>query len=203
MGSEFTIRIPRPQAASVDPSRVKPEKPIADRACTIPRRRILVVDDSLLNAASLEKLLIALGQEVRTAHDGKQALEMARDYQPDVMLLDIGLPVIDGYEVARLCRQEPALAKNDTRRDDRIRQSGRQAALAGGRLQCAPRQTGRSRGPRALAATHAHERLRDEAARSGYSAELTPPACSSSFVDRRARRTRSAHFRTCSARCRR
>ena len=68
-----------------------------------------MVDDSLLNAASLEKLLIALGQEVRTAHDGEKALETARAYQPDVMLLDIGLPVMDGYEVARLCRKEPGL----------------------------------------------------------------------------------------------
>ena len=74
-------------------------------------RRVLVVDDNLQNAASLEKLLIALGQEVETAHDGQQALELARTYQPDIVLLDIGLPVMDGYEVARLCRQDPRLQK--------------------------------------------------------------------------------------------
>ena len=109
-GSEFTVRIPRPQTASVA---------VADETgrnghgelVHLPRRRILVVDDSLLNAASLKKLLVALGQEVFTAHDGKEALEMARQCQPDVVLLDIGLPVMDGYEVARLCRQEPALQR--------------------------------------------------------------------------------------------
>ncbi len=52
---------------------------------------------------------VALGQEVYIAHDGQQALEMARRHQPDVILLDIGLPLMDGYEVALLCREEPKL----------------------------------------------------------------------------------------------
>src|SRR5262249_53913520 len=108
MGSEFRIRVPRTIAASLVGAA---ETGIADRGenVPIPRRRILVVDDSYLNAASLEKLLIALGQDVQTAHDGRQALETAREYRPDVILLDIGLPVLDGYEVARLCRQDPEL----------------------------------------------------------------------------------------------
>jgi PAS domain S-box-containing protein len=110
MGSEFTIRVPRPQAPSVMSS-AETGKTGRGPSVQVPRRRILVVDDSLLNAASLEKLLIALGQEVRTAHDGEKALEMARAFLPDVMLLDIGLPVVDGYEVARLCRLEPRLQK--------------------------------------------------------------------------------------------
>jgi CheY-like chemotaxis protein/anti-sigma regulatory factor (Ser/Thr protein kinase) len=110
MGSEFTIRVPRAEPASMICSH-ETGKTAQEQKMEIPRRRILVVDDSLLNAASLEKLLIALGQEVRTAHDGEKALEMARDFLPDVILLDIGLPVLDGYEVARLCRQEPGLQK--------------------------------------------------------------------------------------------
>jgi PAS domain S-box-containing protein len=110
MGSEFTIRVPLPEPASMICSD-ETGKTAHGQNMQIPRRRILVVDDSLLNAASLEKLLIALGQDVRTAHDGEKALEMARDFLPDVILLDIGLPVLDGYEVARLCRQEPGLQK--------------------------------------------------------------------------------------------
>jgi PAS domain S-box-containing protein len=110
LGCEFTIRIPRPPEASV----VLPDdsgRSGRGRSAGLPRRRILVVDDSLLNAASLEKLLIALGQEVRTAHDGKEAIEIAREYRPEIMLLDIGLPVMDGYEVARRSRKEPGLEK--------------------------------------------------------------------------------------------
>jgi PAS domain S-box-containing protein len=110
MGTEFRIRVPRPPAASPV---VSQGAGTVDRGedVPIPRRRILVVDDSLLNAASLEKLLIALGQDVRTAHDGREALEIAREYRPDVVLLDIGLPVVDGYEVARLCRGDRELQK--------------------------------------------------------------------------------------------
>jgi two-component system CheB/CheR fusion protein len=108
MGTEFRISVPRAPVASPV---VSAETGTVDREedVPIPRRRILVVDDSLLNAASLEKLLIALGQDVRTAHDGREAIETAREYRPDVILLDIGLPVMDGYEVARLCRRDPEL----------------------------------------------------------------------------------------------
>ena len=73
----------------------------------LPCRRILVVDDNRSNAQSLELLLRALGQEVYTAFDGPAALELARKHRPDVVLLDIGLPLMDGYEVARRCRDEP------------------------------------------------------------------------------------------------
>jgi CheY-like chemotaxis protein len=54
-------------------------------------------------------LLEGLGQEVYTAYDGLAGLELARQHRPDVVLLDIGLPLMDGYEVARRCREEPAL----------------------------------------------------------------------------------------------
>ncbi len=108
-GSEFTFRIPLAEssAVAVAKTKVHPEGP----ARTLPRRRILVVDDNLRNAASLEKLLTALGQEVHTSYDGRDALEMARIHHPDVILLDIGLPIMDGYEVARRCRDNPALSK--------------------------------------------------------------------------------------------
>jgi CheY-like chemotaxis protein len=57
------------------------------------------------------RLLESYGYQVRTAHDGPSALEIALEYRPDVVLLDIGLPEMDGYEVAKRMRQDPALQK--------------------------------------------------------------------------------------------
>jgi CheY-like chemotaxis protein len=71
----------------------------------LPRRRILVVDDNRSNAQSLELLLRALGQEVYMAFEGSEAVLLAQKHRPEVILLDIGLPVMDGYEVARRCRE--------------------------------------------------------------------------------------------------
>jgi two-component system, chemotaxis family, CheB/CheR fusion protein len=105
-GSEFTIELP---VASRTPTPSPEAARADDRDLRLPRRRILVVDDNLSNATSLEVLLRALGQEVHSAHDGRTALEMARRLHPEVLLLDIGLPVMDGYEVARLCRKDPGL----------------------------------------------------------------------------------------------
>jgi len=106
-GSEFVVRLP----VAATSSRRSPGAPQADRApdLSLPRQKILVVDDNRSNAQSLEVLLRALGQEVYTAFDGLTALEMARTHHPEVVLLDIGLPLLDGYEVARRCRQEPGL----------------------------------------------------------------------------------------------
>lgn len=70
------------------------------------RRRILVVDDNQDSAESLALLLEIYGHEVRTAFAGPAALETASTFRPDVVLLDIGLPGMDGYEVARRLRAE-------------------------------------------------------------------------------------------------
>jgi PAS domain S-box-containing protein len=107
-GSEFTIRIPLPHSSAIAARNSK--TPAQGPARALPRRRILVVDDNLRNAATLQKLLSALGQEVHTAHNGLDALEMARSHHPNVILLDIGLPIMDGYQVARICREDPALS---------------------------------------------------------------------------------------------
>jgi CheY-like chemotaxis protein len=72
-------------------------------------RRVLVVDDKKDAVKSLTMLLELLGHEVRGAHDGPTALAVAREYQPDVVLLDIGLPGMDGLEVARCLRQDLGL----------------------------------------------------------------------------------------------
>jgi two-component system CheB/CheR fusion protein len=72
-------------------------------------QRVLVVDDNHDSAESLAMLLHMRGHEVRTAHDGPEALESARAFHPEVVLLDIGLPGMNGYEVARRMRAMPEL----------------------------------------------------------------------------------------------
>ena len=71
-----------------------------------PRRRILIVDDDVDAAEALGDLLRDCGHEVATAHDGPQALDRARLRPPDVVLLDITMPEMDGYEVAKRMRDE-------------------------------------------------------------------------------------------------
>jgi len=68
--------------------------------------RILVVDDSVDSAETLGELLRIWGHEVRLAHDGPGAVEAAREYLPEVILLDIGLPGMDGFAVATQLRKE-------------------------------------------------------------------------------------------------
>jgi CheY-like chemotaxis protein len=103
-GSEFRVRlpilrqVPRP-AASINHASSQQSKG--------PASRILVVDDNVDAAESLALLLRLNGHEVRTAHDGPAALEADATFQPDVVLLDIGLPGMDGYGVARRLREQP------------------------------------------------------------------------------------------------
>jgi CheY-like chemotaxis protein len=68
--------------------------------------RMLVADDNRDAAESMGEMLRLLGNEVRTVHDGVQALEEAAAFRPDVILLDIGMPRMNGYETARRIRQE-------------------------------------------------------------------------------------------------
>ncbi len=99
-GSEFTVRIPL--AAEQQP------QPAAEgrAASALPQKRILVVDDNRDAADSLSMLLKFLGSDVRVARDGPQAIEEFRAYDPAVVLLDIGMPGMDGYEVARRIRSK-------------------------------------------------------------------------------------------------
>lgn len=71
--------------------------------------RILIVDDNRDAADSLGLLLGLDGHDVRVAYAGRQALETAKDFLPDVAILDLGLPDLSGYDVARLMRQDPLL----------------------------------------------------------------------------------------------
>ena len=99
-GSVFTVRLPLQSA----PAEVGREAPAAAPAGT--PRRILVVDDNRDSAESLALLLAMLGHETRIAHDGLDALEAAERFRPDVMLLDIGLPKLNGYEACRRIREQ-------------------------------------------------------------------------------------------------
>ena len=102
-GSEFVVRLP--VLPDVAPT-VRPAKPaLAERrVAPVSGRRILVVDDNRDSAESLAMLLRLFGNDVRTVQDGRLAVEMAAAYRPDVVLLDIGLPGLDGLEVCRRLR---------------------------------------------------------------------------------------------------
>lgn len=75
------------------------------------RSRVLIIEDNVDAAESLMMLLELLGHEVQVAHDGRAGLEAAHTAVPDIILVDIGLPGMDGYEVARRARQDPLLER--------------------------------------------------------------------------------------------
>lgn len=103
-GSTFTVRIP---AAASPPAEARPGEE-ALRPSTPPPLRVLVVDDNVDGAATLAELVALSGHAVRTAHEGTGALVSFREFHPDVVFLDIGLPGISGYEVARRMREDHA-----------------------------------------------------------------------------------------------
>ena len=76
-------------------------------ALNLDNLHILVVDDNKDSADSLEMLLRLKGNDIRTAYDGLEAVEAAEAFRPELVLLDIGLPKLNGYEVARRIRQQP------------------------------------------------------------------------------------------------
>ena len=109
LGTEFVVRLPRlretPPESHAEPV---PEPPPA-RSGSV-SRRVLIVDDSQDSADLLAMLLRLAGHDVHTSYDGPSALEAAAEYAPDVVLLDIGLPGMDGHEVGRRIRELPGLA---------------------------------------------------------------------------------------------
>ncbi len=106
-GSEFVVRLPR--WIDVVPPPCPDDTVTGAAASGTPnvRRRILIVDDNRDALESLATLLQMAGHLVQTAHDGEHALSLAPDFQPDLVLLDLGLPKLDGYEVARRIRAAP------------------------------------------------------------------------------------------------
>jgi CheY-like chemotaxis protein len=108
MGSEFVVRLPLAPledgwAERRGPAQARPYAPLAGQ-------RMLVVDDNRDAADTLALLLEADGAEVRVAYDGRAALAAAESFQPSSVLLDIGMPGMDGWEVARRLRQDQRFA---------------------------------------------------------------------------------------------
>jgi CheY-like chemotaxis protein/anti-sigma regulatory factor (Ser/Thr protein kinase) len=100
-GSTFTVRLPLAESPEeVAPQRLNKPPSLSQEL------RILVVDDNHDTAISAAMLLRAYGHVVQTAHNGAASLELARTFQPQVILLDIGLPGMNGYEVAQTLRRE-------------------------------------------------------------------------------------------------
>jgi CheY-like chemotaxis protein len=99
-GSEFFVRLPVSQAAA---QRSSEDRKSAGRLIC---RKVLVVDDNKDAAMSLATMLTLMGNETRTAHDGEEAIDVAAAYRPDLILLDIGMPRLNGYQTAQRIREQ-------------------------------------------------------------------------------------------------
>lgn len=103
-GSEFVIRLPIALAMDQD-SKLSIDE---ERPTNLPgQRRILVADDNQDAANTLAMILRIMGNEVRTVYDGLQAVQVAAVFQPDVIMLDIGMPMLNGYEACHRIREQP------------------------------------------------------------------------------------------------
>src|SRR5262245_51513341 len=100
-GAEFAVHLPALAELPTTPARKKAE---SWHTIGLPDRRILVVDDNEDAADSLAILLSLAGQQVRAAYDGPMALQVAEEFNPDLALVDIGMPGMDGHELARRLR---------------------------------------------------------------------------------------------------
>ncbi len=105
-GSQFVVRLPIPEGPQTD-------QPTAAARMTSNQAslRLLVVDDNMDAADSLAMLLRLGLHEVQVAYTGPEALQAALNYRPDIILLDIGLPGLDGYQIAKRLRREPQTQK--------------------------------------------------------------------------------------------
>ncbi len=119
-GSEFIVRLP---VLKDEGGRMKDEiKPSVSSFILPPSSlRVLVVDDNVDSAKTLGMLVRASGHEIRIAHDGLAVLDAALDFRPHVVLLDIGLPGLNGFEVAMRLRKQPAIQNVVLVAHDRVR----------------------------------------------------------------------------------
>jgi signal transduction histidine kinase len=102
-GSEFVVQLP----IIVEPSVPKAENGSEHQPAPKLGLRILVVDDNQDSAASLSMMLKLMGNDTHTVYDGEEAIAAVGKYRPDVILLDIGMPKLNGYEACRRIRQQP------------------------------------------------------------------------------------------------
>jgi CheY-like chemotaxis protein len=101
-GSAFIVRLPIPAAPARDAQRCLGEEDPRPET-----HRILVVDDNKAAATILEMMLTTMGNVVRTAHDGLEAIRAADEFRPDIVLMDIGMPHLNGHDAARRLREQP------------------------------------------------------------------------------------------------
>jgi CheY-like chemotaxis protein len=104
MGSTFTLRLPILGTVQEPGPATPPQE--SEPAAEI-ERRILVVDDNEDSARSMARVLKLLGNQVRTAHDGLEAVEAADEFRPEIVLMDLGMPGLNGYEATRRIRDLP------------------------------------------------------------------------------------------------
>jgi two-component sensor histidine kinase len=138
-GSEFTVKLPILTTVAVATTAADMPVPAAIG------RRVLVVDDNQDAADSLAMILEMGGHDLRVVHDGRAALAVAQTFRPDVVLLDIGMPQLNGYEVAQAMRREPWGARNNSHRFDGVGAGERPATSHRGRLRPSPHQADRPR----------------------------------------------------------
>lgn len=100
------------RAVTPDPGERTARLPAAANRCNLSCRRVLIVEDNRDGAESLRVLLTLLGHQVRVAHTGPDGIQIAQEWQPDIVLCDIGLPGFDGYEVASRLRRHPSTARS-------------------------------------------------------------------------------------------
>jgi two-component system CheB/CheR fusion protein len=105
-GSEFIVKLPACESSKALDEGTPQERSTESTACSL---RVLVVDDDIDAARSLAMLLEGNGHSVALAHDGITALSVAPQFHPHIALVDIGLPEMDGYELARRLRADPQL----------------------------------------------------------------------------------------------
>jgi len=104
-GSTFTVRLPASRA--IDDGSAPSAPPEENRLSAIPKRRILVVDDNQDAARTMDRLLKLLGHEVHMAYDGIEAVRAAEKLGPEIILMDVGMPRLNGYQAARRIREQP------------------------------------------------------------------------------------------------
>ena len=102
LGSTFTVTLPTLR----DEPHAVPEESAGGSRTHGPKRRILVVDDNRDGAESLAEMLLLLGNEVHTAHDGLEAVERAERFRPEVILMDVGMPKLNGLDATRRIREQ-------------------------------------------------------------------------------------------------
>jgi signal transduction histidine kinase len=107
LGSRFTVRLPLLQVTPAAVESLMDRDPVAG---AVVKRRVLVVDDNTDAADALAELLTEQGHDVRVAYEPLKALTLAAEFAPQIAILDIGMPVMDGHELAASLRQQPSTA---------------------------------------------------------------------------------------------